>query len=132
MDINPTDSPRQSPTRFQRMMIRPLPFKLEDTTSSGSQESDSSEYLDVSGTDEVELISLNSAEINRLAQRLVELQVRSDQRYHDIMRLNTDLSAEDVFDQGFEDPSGVTPQVDRNSDKAPNASREVNVNQTIQ
>ena len=114
------------------MIVAPLPFKLEETNSSVSQELDSSECIDVSDTDMEEPISLNSEEINLLAQRLVELQDRADQRYHKIMRLTPDLTAEDVFDQGFGDPSEMTSPVDENSDQVPNASIEVNVSQNTE
>ena len=132
MESIPAESPQQSPTRFQRMTVAPLPFKLEETNSSVSQELDSSECIDVSDTDMEEPISLNSEEINLLAQRLVELQDRADQRYHKIMRLTPDLTAEDVFDQGFGDPTEMTSPVDESSDQVPNASIEINVSQNTQ
>ena len=123
------ESPQQSPTRFHRMAIVPLPFRLEETDSSISQETDPSEYIDVSNTDTEELVSLNSNEINRLVQRLAELQEINDRRYHRIMRLTPDITTEDVFDQGFGDQTQITLPVAESSDQVPNASVEINVSQ---
>merc|ERR1711895_67965 len=115
--------------RFRRMPIQPIPFNIGDTDSSISQETDPSEYTEVSNTENEDLASLNSNEVDRFVRRLAELQEINDQRYHGIMRLTPNITTEDVFDQGFEDQTQTELPVTVNEDQEPNASVEVNVSQ---
>ena len=102
----PDESPRQSPSRFQRMAVWPIPFNIDSANSSNSNELDSTDYIDVSETDTEEPFSLTCDEINCLADRLVELQDRAQQRLQWLNRHNPDLTSEDVFDQGFGNEGG--------------------------
>ena len=90
---------------------------------------DSTEYIDVSDTDMEEPVSLTSVEINRLADRLVELQDRAEQRFQRFMRLTPDLTSEDVFDQGFGDQREDPVRTNDDNNQAPNSSVEVNTSQ---
>ena len=75
-------------------------------------------------------MSLTSDEINRLADRLVELQDRAEQRLQRFIRHNPDLTSEDVFDQGFGDQREDPLRTNDDNNQAPNSSMEVNTNQT--